>query len=372
VSVDTRGARPFVKGALHVAVLDFNALKMIAEAAPSAKAAPSAAPAASPPVVAAQKSIEDLLKEAPTAVKPQVRGYTRREGWSDEVIDLSALGLFDADVKLGFEKVVWQELTTGSGQMGLSLKAKSAKLTLEDVQLYGGRARGIITVDGTTAEPTIGGNIVADGVNALPMLKGLADFDWISGKARISTAIAARGATERQLISTLNGKTDISVTDGAVIGYNFGSLMKGIGTGRLPSFERVQTEKTEFSEFAASSQITNGIARNADLRVKNPQLTATGAGTIDLPARTMDYVLKPKLQAGLEVPLKITGSLDKPTVTPDIGGLLNNPGGAVQAIQDAAKTPAGKEVQETVKGLLNGDPAAKEKAKGFLDQLFKK
>jgi AsmA protein len=372
VSVDTRGVRPFVKGALHVAVLDFNALKMIAEAAPSAKAAPSAAPAASPPVVAAQKSIEDLLKEAPTAVKPQVRGYTRREGWSDEVIDLSALGLFDADVKLGFEKVVWQELTTGSGQMGLSLKAKSAKLTLEDVQLYGGRARGIITVDGTTAEPTIGGNIVADGVNALPMLKGLADFDWISGKARISTAIAARGATERQLISTLNGKTDISVTDGAVIGYNFGSLMKGIGTGRLPSFERVQTEKTEFSEFAASSQITNGIARNADLRVKNPQLTATGAGTIDLPARTMDYVLKPKLQAGLEVPLKITGSLDKPTVTPDIGGLLNNPGGAVQAIQDAAKTPAGKEVQETVKGLLNGDPAAKEKAKGFLDQLFKK
>jgi AsmA protein len=134
----------------------------------------------------------------------------------------------------------------------------------------------------------------------------------------------------------------------------------------------VQTEKTEFSEFAASSQITNGIARNADLRVKSPQLTATGAGTIDLPARTMDYVLKPKLQAGLEVPLKITGSLDKPTVTPDIGGLLNNPGGAVQAIQDAAKTPAGKEVQETVKGLLNGDPAAREKAKGFLDQFLKK
>jgi AsmA protein len=256
--------------------------------------------------------------------------------------------------------------------MGLSLKGKLAKLTLEDVQLYGGRARGIITVDGTAAEPTIGGNIVADGVNALPMLKGLADFDWISGKARMSTAIAARGVTERQLISTLNGKTDISVTDGAVIGYNFSNLMKGIGTGRLPSFERVQTEKTEFSEFAASSQITNGIARNADLRVKSPQLTATGAGTIDLPARMMDYVLKPRLQAGLEVPLKIVGSLDKPTVTPDLGGLLNNPGGAVQAIQDAAKTPAGKEVQDTVKGLLNGDPAAREKAKGFLDQFLKK
>jgi AsmA protein len=375
VSVDARGVRPFVKGALHVAVLDFNALKMLAEAAPSTPV-PAKAPAAAGPTSPAQpKSIEDLLKaapEAPAAAKPQVRGYTRRDGWSDEVIDLSALGLLDADVKLGFDKVVWQELTTGAGQMGLSLKAKTAKLTLEDVQLYNGRARGIVTVDGTTAEPTIGGNIVADGVNALPMLKALADFDWVSGKARISTAIAARGTTERQLISTLNGKTDIAITDGAVIGYNFGKLMQGVGLGRLPSFERQTSEKTEFSEFAASAQITNGVARNTDLRVKSPQLTATGAGTIDLPARTMDYVLKPKLQAGLEVPLKIVGSLDKPTVTPDLGGLLNNPGGAVQAIQDAAKTPAGKEVQDTVKGLLNGDPAAREKAKGFLDQFLKK
>ncbi len=369
VSVDSRGARPFVKGAMHFAVLDFNALKMLSEVAPSGAV----------PVQAKPQSIEDLLKAGPEsaapaakAAKPQVRGYTRREGWSDDVIDVSALGLLDADVKLGFDKVIWQDLTTGAGQMGVSLKAKMAKLSLEDVQLYNGRARGIVTVDATAAEPTIGGNLVAEGVSALPLLKALSDFDWISGKARIAVAVAGRGATERQLIATLNGKTDISITDGALIGYNFGNLLKGIGQGRAPSFDRVTTEKTEFSEFAASAQITNGVARNSDLRVKSPQLNATGAGTIDLPARTMDYVLKPKMQAGLEVPLKITGSLDKPTVTPDVAGLLRDPNAALQAIQDAAKTPQGREVQDTVKGLLNGDPASREKAKGFLDQFLKK
>lgn len=374
VSVDSRGARPFVKGAMHVAVLDLNTLRTLADAAPPAGTSKPSGTLPTQP-----QSIEDLLKSTPDAgapaakaTKPQVRGYTRREGWSDEVIDVSALGLLDADVKLGFDKVIWQDLTTGAGQMGLSLKNKLAKISLEDVQLYNGRARGIVTMDGTAAEPTIGGNLVADGVSALPMLKALSDFDWVSGRARIAVAVAGRGTTERQLISTLNGKTDISITDGALIGYNFGNLLKGIGQGRIPSFDRTPTEKTEFSEFAASALITNGIARNSDLRVKSPQLNATGAGTIDLPARTMDYVLKPKLQAGLEVPLKITGSLDKPTVTPDVAGLLKDPNAALQAIQDAAKTPQGRDVQDTVKGLLNGDPAAREKAKGFLDQFLKK
>jgi AsmA protein len=156
------------------------------------------------------------------------------------------------------------------------------------------------------------------------------------------------------------------------MGFDIPALTRGLGQGRIPSLERSQKDKTDFSEFAASAQITNGIARNDDLRLTSGQMRATGAGTIDLPARTMDYLLKPKVQGGLELPLKVTGPLDKPTVTPEVAGLLRDPSAAVQAVQDAAKTPAGREVQETVKGLLNGDPDARAKAKGFLDQFLKK
>jgi AsmA protein len=377
ISIDNRGARPFVKGALQVATLDLNALRLIAEATPAQAAAPAVAtkavvPAAGPS--AAPKSIEELLEAAPAVgaqKKPQVRGYTKREGWSDEVIDLSALGLADAEVRLGFDKVLWQEVVTGAGQVALSVKAKTARLTFEDLQLYGGRARGIVTVDATAKEPTLGGNFVADGVSALPMLKALSDFDWMAGKARIAVAVAGRGATERQLVSTMNGKADIAITDGALIGYDISALTRGLGQGRMPNLERNTKDKTDFSEFAASALITNGVARNDDLRLTSGQVKASGAGTIDLPSRTMDYVLKPKVQGGVELPLKISGALDKPTVAADVGGLLRDPGAAMQAVQDAAKTPAGREVQETVKGLLQGNPDARAKAKGFLDQLLK-
>ena len=385
LSVDSRGARPYVKGAFRVATLDLNLLRVVAEVTPATAATrPPALPAAQTSTAASEKpkSIEDLLLDQPPAAPPQlappkqVRGYTKRQGWSDDAIDLTVLGLVDADVKLGFDRIVWQDLSTGGGQINVALKSKAVRVTLEDLALYEGRARGIVTVDANAAEPTFGANLLAEGVSALPFLKAFADFDWLSGRARIAIAAAGRGATERQVVSTLNGKADIAIADGALMGLNVPAIMRNLGRGKLAGLDRSPGEKTDFTEFAASTQIANGLARNDDLRITSAQIRSTGAGTIDLPQRTMDYLLRPKIvtgtSTGIDVPLRIHGSVDKPTVTPELAGVLRDPGQAVQAIQEAAKTPAGREVQETIKGAINGDPAAKDKVKNFLDQLLKK
>lgn len=381
LSVDTRSGRPFVKGAIHVATLDFNLLQTVTDTAPAITPATARAPGDAP-ASDVPKSIEDILKSDTTQSSPsslpaprkaQVRGYTRRQGWSDEPIDLSALGLFDSEVRVGFDHIIWHDMTTGAGQINVAVKSKAARITLDDIQLYDGRARGIVTIDAATPDLVVGANMLTEGVSALPFLKGIADFDWISGRARIALAFAGRGATERQIVGTLNGKTDITVADGALMGLNFANIVGNIGKGKL-GLDRSPNEKTEFSEFAASAQITNGIARNDDLRLTSAQIRATGAGTIDLPQRSMDYVLRPKVTngigAGIDVPLKITGSIDKPTVTPELASI--NPQQAVQAIQEAAKTPAGREIQDTIKGAIAGDPNAKAKVKSFLDQLLKK
>lgn len=383
LSVDSRSARPYVKGALRFATLDVNLLQAITDLqAPSAASVPAgaapsvAAPAQSP------KSIEDLLgSDTPSAAqsqvparKPQVRGYTRREGWSDDAIDVASLGLADADLRLGFEHIVWRDLKSGAGQITVALKSKAARVTLDDLQLYDGRARGVVTVDGAGNDVTIGANLVMDGVSALPFFKSFSDFDWLAGRTHVAIAAAGRGATERQIVATLNGKADISIADGALVGFNIPQLIANFSRGKFSGLERSVSEKTDFTEFAASTQIVNGMARNDDLRMTSAQGRTTGAGTINLPQRTMDYMLRPKLAsgaaAGLEVPIKITGSIDKPTVTPELASI--NGGQAVKAIQDAANSPAGRDVQETIKGALSGDPTAKAKVKGFLDQFLKK
>ena len=65
--------------------------------------------------------------------------------WSDERLDFSPLGLADADLALSVERLVHRDVKTGPSRISLKLKDKVADLTLEEMQLYDGRGRGVLT-----------------------------------------------------------------------------------------------------------------------------------------------------------------------------------------------------------------------------------
>ena len=69
-----------------------------------------------------------------------MQGYTKREGWSTEPIDLSGLGAADADAKLSVGRLLYQDIKVGQSQLTVSLKNKVLKTNFEDIQLYGGHA----------------------------------------------------------------------------------------------------------------------------------------------------------------------------------------------------------------------------------------
>ncbi|HRK20086.1 MAG TPA: AsmA-like C-terminal region-containing protein, partial [Hyphomicrobiaceae bacterium] len=392
LTIDTRGARPFVRGSVRMADLDLNAIQAIVGSGVPASAAAGATPAPQRSEAGPQ-SIEDLLKPEPQKAAPttqsgrtpQVRGYTRRKGWSDDPIKVEGLKAVDTEVQIGFQRLVWKDMTTGAGQVSVGLRDGNGRFTLDDLAIYDGRARGVVTVTGGDGGNVVfGTNMVAEGVSVLPLLKSLSGFDWLSGRARIAIAAAGQGLTERQIVSSLNGKTELTMGDGAIQGINVGSVIRGVMQGRLGNFDRVPTEKTDFSELAGTMQIVNGVGRNSDFRLKSPILSATGAGTINLPAESIDYLMKAKIVGavpgqdlavnltGLEVPLKISGPLEKPTVTPDLSGLLRDPNQAAKAVQEALKSPKGRELEQTVRGALSGDPEAKAKAKSLLNQFLGK
>ena len=386
LAVDARGARPFLKGTIQLTELDLDRLAAIKPGKPGpvvARALPQPRPA-SRGTGSAPQSIEDLLKEQP-ARAPQVRGYTRQTGWSNDALDFAGLGLFDADLRVGFGNVSWHDVKTGAGQMTLALKDRKARFTIEEMQLYDGKARGIVTLDGTGATTVVGANLTADGVSALPFLKNASQFDWLSGRARVHVAVGAQGQSERQMIQTLNGKAEISVADGTLIGFNIPQMLQSATTGRIPSFERVATDKTGFSEMAATFQINGGIAQNQDLRIISPAFRITGAGAVNISGGQLDYVVKPKVtgpaagqpgaQGGginlsaIDVPVKIQGPWEKPQIAPDLSAVLRDP----NAIIDAAKQLGrNSDVKDAVKGILGGDPEQTQKAKNLLNQLLKR
>ena len=137
--------------------------------------------------------------------------------------------------------------------------------------------------------------------------------------------------------------------DGAVLGINIAGMLRQIMTlGLNPG--ATQQQRTDFAEAGGSFTIQNGILRNDDLYLRAPVLRLEGAGTVDLPQRTVDYRITPKLATTLEgqgasgepvlqagIPFLLQGPFASPSVRFDLNGTLTS---AISSPEDLARVAA--------------------------------
>ncbi len=390
LSVVSGGARPLIKANLRISELDLNkyAASAAATAGPAADTAPASPPASSGAAGPAAPgagplSIEDLLGRAPAAQGQgapaggaRVKGYVKRAGWSEEPISTAVLGLADVEASLAIGRVQVRDIKVGQSRLKVSLMGRTLKSTIEDVTLYDGRAHGVLTVDAAGAVPKIAASLVADNLASQALLKDAADLDWLSGTGRMQLALAGQGASEKQIVDSLDGTASFGFANGAVAGWNVPQILRGLSQGRLVGFDRTPTEKTDFSELSASFAIKDGVAENQDLKLASPMLRASGAGRIMLGARQIDYTVKPKVVGslagqggplnltGLEVPIRVKGSWDGPSYEPDIAGavksapvqeIIKDPSKAVETVKEIGRKIGGEKAGKFLKDLLGGD-----------------
>lgn len=364
LTVETRPTRPYVNGTLRLSQLDLGGILI--------HPGDAAAPGNRQPWQAVPQKV------------PQVRGFTKRNGdgadWSDDVIDLAPLALADADLSLSADRLVYKDVKTGAVRLTLQLKDSVARMTLEDMQLYDGRGRGVVTLDGRGQAPATAVNLVLEGIAAQPLLKDALGFEWLDGRSNITVALTGQGVSERQIVGTLNGKVDLATTNGTVEGVDVTKILRGIEQGRFGGLRVAPGEKTQFSELAGSFNIANGVADNKDLRLVSPAVRITGEGSFNLPTRALDYTVKPKVSSvsstteravinlsNVEIPVRIEGSWDKPNFS--VAGQEQ----IVETIKEIGKNLKSDDVKEALKGLLGGgDGDKKVKPRDILDKLLKK
>src|SRR5260221_458315 len=311
LAVDASGAKPVLKGALDVDKLDLNPYLPPAPAAAAPAAAARAAPSAGSPPPAASP--------APAA--------SANAGWSDHPIDMSGLNVANADFALTVGGLVFKKITIGKSALTLQLKDGKLAADLTRMELYEGSGKGGVRLDGAAAVPALEANFDLAKVQAAPLLHDVMDFDRLRGNANGNVAVTAHGKSERELIANLGGKGALDFLNGAIKGINIGALVRN-PAGALVDPASQKDQETDFSEMSGTFTITNGIVKNTDLDLKAPLLRVAGAGTIDLPQRTMNYRIDPKLAmtaqgqggksdaAGIEVPVLIEGPWDHLTYRP--------------------------------------------------------
>jgi len=287
----------------------------------------------------ADRYLPPAVEQQKQAASPEPSAATATTA-ADEKLPLEALRQVNAKGTLDIGKL--KISGTHSEKIHLEINAAKGliKLSPMSANLYQGQYKGDVALDarGKTLKLSINENL--KGVQAGPLLKDLSGDDKISGVANAQVKLTGNGATVAQIKQTLTGNGQFSFTDGALKGVNVAESIRKAkavlkGEKLAPSDTPLQTD---FSSLTGSFTAKNGLISNQDLITKAPLLRINGAGTVDLPKETINYILKVAVVGtskgqgssnlddlkGLTIPVKINGTFANPKPTVDLASLLKD------------------------------------------------
>ncbi len=263
-------------------------------------------------------------------------------GWSNAKIDFSPLRLVNAKINLSAEQLIYDQMKINPVTVQATLNGGKLNATLSKFRLYSGTGNITVGVDasGKVAAQRI--KFALANFNAYKLLKDAAGFERIEGRGTVNLDLNARGISQRAIVGALNGKADFKFANGAIRGVNIAQMMRNLGSGVLNGWQGSATEKTDFASLGASFTVAMGRATTKDLHMAGPLVRMTGAGTVNLPAKSLNFRVDPQLVAslkgqggqkdigGLGVPVMIVGPWAKPKIYPDINGILQDPAAAIE------------------------------------------
>ncbi|AIY64352.1 AsmA family protein [Pseudoalteromonas piratica] len=279
--------------------------------------------------------------------------------WDDSEIDLSALNIVNADIKVAATGFQFKEIKLGETKLSLKLNNGTAQLGLDKFKAYEGDGTGQIVLVAKRAPYKMNTSFSFEGIQAEPLLSDAVGFDKLMGKGELTIALNTQGQSQKEFVNALHGAIGFGFKDGAVKGANIAAMVRSaeqlINGGGLDAkglekgFDNA--EKTDFSALTGNFQFVDGVSKQNDLSLKSPLIRVSGNGDIDLPATKINYRLVTGIvdsiegqgtqdqSTGFKIPIRIKGPFHDVQVKPDIG--------------DAAKDKAKDKIKDKLKSLFN-------------------
>ena len=252
-------------------------------------------------------------------------------------IDLSALRTLTASGSVRIAALAARRIQAENLLVRVRASGGQIEIPSLNAKLYQGTLVGDASIDANSNRFSLGAQLT--GVALGPLLRAAAGFERIEGRGNVALRINTTGTTLVAMQRALAGRARIDIHDGAVKGVNLGEIVKIAGSllGSNSAIEgKAQAnDQTEFSDLSATYVIRNGIAHNDDLAGRSPLLKMTGAGSIDIGAQRVDYLVKATpvgafpmgggrrltVLQGVAVPIRIAGPLAAPAYSVDMAQL---------------------------------------------------
>jgi uncharacterized protein involved in outer membrane biogenesis len=203
---------------------------------------------------------------------------------------------------------------------------------IQQLAMAGGAVDTQVIIDASGPRAALAYKAAIANMEALPLLQTFAGTGRLSGTANFNAQGQATGASERQLVETLNGSGSFAFLDGAIHGVNIAETIRSLG--EMGFGEDGPPQKTDFAEISGTVTIVDGLLDNRDFQMLAPLLRVSGAGLVPLLPQPVDYEAELKLVAstegqggdaalaGLPIPVSITGPWSDPSYGVDWGAVL--------------------------------------------------
>ncbi len=288
------------------------------------------------------------------------------EGSLDEIdLPLEVMRTVDARGELKFGQARFSGLTLTNAAFALNAGNGAVRLT-PNAELYGGRFNGDIRiqVEAESARMNVEQNL--DDVDLAALGQDLLGSQDITGIGDVRLNLVTQGQNVGQMRRDLDGDVAFNVTNGSLEGIDLWYELRR-GRARLagdPEPERGDAaRRTTFSSLAASGVVQDALLTNRDLNGRLDFMTIDGSGTVNLLDDSIDFDLVatmidgPVLQsdpemvryAGAQLPLRVTGTIDAPSVLPDFAAIVRE---QLSEEVDEAVEERREEVREEVRDRL--------------------
>ncbi len=286
--------------------------------------------------------------------------------WSNDPIDLAGLNSLNANLKLTAKQVRLGGVKLNNSDLDLKINDGLLTANLAKIALYKGTGSAQLVADGRGRTPKISQKFSLNAIDLLPLFRDAGGVDRLEGTGNVLLDVTMSGRSQKQMMRSLNGNGQVTFLDGAIRGVNLADLVRNI-RGVLGGGQNAGIQKTDFAELSGNFSIRNGVLSNRDLILLNPLLRLTGAGTINIPNRTLNYRFVPTAVStiegqggkrdvtGISVPVIVSGTWDNPTFAPDVGAIIGGilSGGGNQTEEDGSSNNEPADPLETIlKGVL--------------------
>ena len=302
----------------------------------------------------------------PTKDDSQGKASSASAKASPQKTDYEPLRKMVVDGTVSIGELIVNKTTIDSTKFDITARDGSIRLDPLNIALYQGTVVGTAAINVQGNSPATKVQLAVDKLQLAPLLRDALEKDFLEGMLQARINLSMRGDEAASIKQSLNGTGNLNVLEGAIIGVDLNAIISDPKSALSSSRDTGAKARTPISELTAPFTMKNGLFRTTGTSIKSDRFNLLATGTADLVAEKLNFLLDStlvetktrkdgttKVKKKKAVPVKVTGTFDKPKFSADMQGLGRDQ--LFKALEDDDPTSTKSQVGDLLKDFLSGD-----------------